>query len=276
MEGDILKEIYFKRILKKQVMNNNDFDLYKQFVKTTFKMRYKGSILGFLWVLLKPFFMFLILFMIFSRVSGSSSGLTSQQYAVYLLSGLIVYTFFNEGMVWGMGSIMERAGLIVKINFRREVVVASSLTMALINFSINLVIVIAVALILNIHITFLGLAYVLLICFTMFLALYGVSFFTSIWLVHVRDLQHIMELVLQLLFYASAVFFPVEMIPENYRFIVYYNPVARFIKAVREALIYGRVTDIKFVLLALVTSLILVIIGSRYFNKHIKKIAEHF
>jgi len=257
-------------------MKGNDLDLYKQFVKTTFKMRYKGSILGFLWVLLKPFFMFLILFMIFSRVSGSTTGLTSQQYAVYLLSGLIVYTFFNEGMIWGMGSIMERAGLIVKINFRREVVVASSLSMALINFSINLGIVIAVALILNIHITLLGFVYILLICFTMFLALYGISFFTSIWLVHVRDLQHIMELVLQLLFYASAVFFPIEMIPENFRFIVYYNPVARFIKAVREALIYGEITDIKFVLLALVTSLILVVVGSTYFNKHIKKIAEHF
>ena len=85
-----------------------------------------------------------------------------------------------------------------------------------------------------------------------------------------------MELVLQLLFYASAVFFPVEMIPENYRFIVYYNPVARFVKAVREALIFGEITDLKFVLLALAASVILVILGRLYFNKHIKKVAEHF
>ena len=239
-------------------------------------MRYKGSILGFLWVLLKPFFMFLILFMIFSHMSSASAGLTSQQYAVYLLSGLIVYTFFNEGMIWGMGSIMERAQLIVKINFKRDVVVASSLSMALINFSINLLIVLAVALILKINITLIGLAYILFIGLTMFLSLYGISFFTSIWLVHVRDLQHIMELVLQLLFYASAVFFPVEMIPENYRFIVYYNPVARFVKAVREALIFGEITDSKFVLLALLSSLVLIILGKIYFNKHIKKVAEHF
>ena len=86
-------------------MNKNDLDLYKQFVKTTFKMRYKGSILGFFWVLLKPFFMFLILFLIFSHTASAVGGLTQQQYAVYLLSGLIVYTFFNEGMIWGMGSI---------------------------------------------------------------------------------------------------------------------------------------------------------------------------
>ncbi len=257
-------------------MNKNDLDLYKQFVKTTFKMRYKGSLLGFFWVLLKPFFMFLILFIIFSHTSSSIGGLTQQQYAVYLLSGLIVYTFFNEGMIWGMGSIMERAQLIVKINFKRDVVVASSLSMALINFSINLLIVLVVALILKINISLVGLAYILFIGFTMFLSLYGVSFFTSIWLVHVRDLQHIMELVLQLLFYASAVFFPVEMIPEQYRFIVYYNPVARFVKAVREALIFGKVTDLKFVLLGLGVSIVLIILGRLYFNKHIKKVAEHF
>jgi len=257
-------------------MNKNDIDLYKQFVKTTFKMRYKGSILGFFWVLLKPFFMFLILFIIFSHTASAVGGLTQQQYAVYLLSGLIVYTFFNEGMIWGMGSIMERAQLIVKINFKRDVVVASSLSMALINFSINLLIVLVVALALKINISLIGLAHILLIGLTMFLALYGISFFTSIWLVHVRDLQHIMELVLQLLFYASAVFFPVEMIPEQYRFIVYYNPIARFVKAVREALIFGKVTDMKFLLLALASSIVLVIVGRLYFNKHIKKIAEHF
>lgn len=257
-------------------MNKNDLDLYKEFVKTTFKMRYKGSILGFFWVLLKPFFMFLILFVIFSHMSQQAAALTPQQYAVYLLSGLIVYTFFNEGIIWGMGSIMERAGLIIKINFKREIVVVSSLTMALINFGINLLIISIVALVLKVHISPIAILYIPLISLTMFLALYGVAFFTSIWLVHVRDLQHIMELLLQLLFYASAVFFPVEMIPVRYRFIVYYNPIARFVKAVREALIYGRVTDIYFVLLCLGLAVILVLLGRLYFNKHIKKIAEHF
>lgn len=257
-------------------MNKNDLDLYKEFVKTTFKMRYKGSILGFFWVLLKPFFMFLILFVIFSHMSQQAAALTPQQYAVYLLSGLIVYTFFNEGIIWGMGSIMGRAGLIIKINFKREIVVVSSLTMALINFGINLLIISIVAIVLKVHISPIAILYIALISLTMFLALYGVAFFTSIWLVHVRDLQHIMELLLQLLFYASAVFFPVEMIPVKYRFIVYYNPIARFVKAVREALIYGRVTDIYFVLLCLGLAVILVLLGRLYFNKHIKKIAEHF
>ena len=257
-------------------MKQNDIDLYKQLVKTIFKMRYKGSILGFLWVLLKPFFMFLILYVIFSATAGAAGGLTSRQYAVYLLSGLIIYTFFNEGFTWGMNSIMDRADLILKINFKRSIVVISALTMALINFMINFCIIAAIGVVLDINYSLNGLLYVLLICIVMFLGMYGISFFTSIWRVYVRDLTHISELVLQLLFYASAVFFPIEMVPENYRFIISYNPLAVFIQAVRNALIYGEITHLNFVLASLVVSIVLVFVGRAYFEKHILKVAEHF
>ena len=258
------------------MFKTNDIDLYKQFVKTIFKMRYKGSFLGFLWVLLKPFFMFLILFIVFSSTSSSAIGLTSKEYAVYLLSGLVIYTFFNEGFVWGMNAIMERSSLIVKINFKREISVISALTMAVINLCINILIIAVIALILGINISPVAIAYIFLICLTMFICLYGISLFTSILLVHVRDLSHIMELVLQLLFYASAVFYPVSMIPENFRFIVKFNPVAVFIQSVREALLYGNVVNLKFVLITLGISIILSIIGKKFFNKNISKIAEYF
>lgn len=276
MENILLKESNIKRVFRKETMNRNDIDLYKQFVKTIFKMRYKGSFLGFLWVLLKPFFMFVILFIVFSSTSGAVSGLSSREYAVYLLSGLIIYTFFNEGITWGMNSIMERASLIVKINFKREIVLISALTMALINFGINLLIIATVALVLNVNISLIGIGYIFVICLAMFLGMYGISFFTSIWMVHVRDLAHISELLLQLLFYASAVFYPVAMIPERYRFIVEYNPVAVYIQSVRNALIYADITHLKFVLGSLIISVLLVLLGRIYFKKNILKIAEYF
>ncbi len=258
------------------MVSKNDIDLYKQFVKTIFKMRYKGSILGFLWVLLKPFFMFVILFVVFSSVSGQVGNLTSRQYAVYLLSGLVVYTFFQEGITWGLNSIMERAGLIVKINFKREIVVISALTMALINFGINLLIIGVIGTVLGVQFSLLSIAYILLIGLVMFLGMYGIAFFMSIWMVYVRDLAHIMELVLQLMFYASAVFFPIELIPEQYQFIVRYNPIALYIQAVREALINNNIMNTKFVFLSLIIAILLIIIGNRYFKKKILKVAEHF
>ncbi len=239
-------------------------------------MRYKGSILGFLWVLLKPFFMFLILYVVFSSVSGEVGNLTSRQYAVYLLSGLVIYTFFQEGIIWGMNSIMERADLILKINFKRDIVVISALTMALINFGINLLIVGVIGLFLGIHFSLLSIAYILLIGLVMFLGLYGIAFFTSIWMVYIRDLTHITELVLQLMFYASAVFFPIELIPEQYRFIVELNPIAIFIQSVREALTNQNIVNLEFVLGSLVVVIVLVIVGNIYFKKKVLKVAEHF
>jgi lipopolysaccharide transport system permease protein len=171
---------------------------------------------------------------------------------------------------------MERASLMVKINFKREIVVISALTMALINFGINLLIISVIGIILGVQITPLGIGFIFLICFTMFLGMYGISFFTSIWLVYIRDLAHISELVLQLMFYASAVFFPITAIPQKYQFIVKYNPIAIFIQAVRDALILGEVNRLKVVLFSLVGSVILVFVGRLYFNKKILKIAEHF
>ena len=218
----------------------------------------------------------MILYVVFSSFSSSIADITPNQYAVYLLSGLIIYTFFNEGITWGLNSIMERSSLIVKINFKREIVVISALTMSLINLFINFFIILVVAIFLGINISLLGVGYILLVCFTMFIGMYGIAFFTSIWMVHLRDLAHISELVLQLMFYASAVFFPVAMIPEKYRFIVEYNPIALFIQSVREALIHGEIVNLKFVLLALVCSILLVFVGRRYFKKNILKIAEYF
>jgi ABC-2 type transport system permease protein len=258
------------------MISKNDIDLYKQFVKTIFKMRYKGSLLGFFWVLLKPFFMFIILYVVFSSVSGQVGNLSSRQYAVYLLSGLVIFTFFQEGITWGMGSIMERADLILKINFKRDIVVISSITMSLINFGINLLIIAVIGTILDIQFTVMGVSYILLIGFVMFLAMYGIAFFTSIWMVYVRDLAHITELGLQLMFYASAVFFPIEMVPERFRFIVEYNPIAIYIQSVREALTYGNIVNLDVVLGSLAVAIILVIVGNIYFKHNVKRVAEHF
>jgi ABC-type polysaccharide/polyol phosphate export permease len=148
--------------------------------------------------------------------------------------------------------------------------------MALINFGINLLIVAVIGTILDIQFSLLGVSYILLIGLVMFLAMYGIAFFTSIWMVYVRDLAHITELGLQLMFYASAVFFPIELIPERFRFIVEYNPIAIYIQSVREALTYGNIINLNFVLGSLVVAILLVIVGNIYFKKNVKRVAEHF
>ena len=96
----------------------NHRDLLFELIRTNFKLRYNNSILGFLWVLMKPFLYFLMLFIVFTAFRG---GEVSAQYGANLLLGIIVYTLVNEGIIFGMHALTDLAGVILKVNFPRPV-----------------------------------------------------------------------------------------------------------------------------------------------------------
>jgi ABC-2 type transport system permease protein len=250
-------------------------DIIKELVRTNFKLKYRGSVLGFIWVLLKPFFLFMIMYLVFSAMSRGVSGLSSKQYAVHLLLGLIIFTFFNEGVTYGMNSILDKSGIILKINFDRKVAVFSSIFLAGINFVINLCIITVVAFVVGVHVTPSSLLYLLLLFSTVLILITGISFFTSIIMVRLRDLLHVTELVMQLLFYASAVFFPAEIVPEKWRFIILYNPLAAIIQAARSAVLFGTVDRPLFISAIFVCAVLIFIFGWIFFNKKVRKIAEY-
>jgi ABC-type polysaccharide/polyol phosphate export permease len=78
------------------------------------------------------------------------------------------------------------------------------------------------------------------------------------------------------MFYASAVFFPVELVPERYRFVVEYNPIAIYIQTVREALTHKNIINLDFILISLAVAIVLVLVGRLYFKHSVKRVAEHF
>jgi ABC-type polysaccharide/polyol phosphate export permease len=106
--------------------------------------------------------------------------------------------------------------------------------------------------------------------------LLAVSLFSSIALIRLRDLSHITELVMRLIFYASTIFMPIEVIPTKWQFIVRYNPVAVYVGSFRSALMYGHITRWKFVIALFVASSIMFAVGIKFFRKNVKKVAEHF
>ncbi|MBN1617984.1 ABC transporter permease [Candidatus Dojkabacteria bacterium] len=255
---------------------NPKFDLYYELVKTNFKMKYRGSVLGFLWVLMKPFLMFCVLFIAFSGMGRQNNGLSSQQYAVYLLTGLVTFYYINDGILLGMNSLLDRAGVILKVNFDRKIAVLSGMTLGLINLLVNFSIVLLMALVFGVHIQIIPFLYVIGIFLSITLFTFSISLFSSILLIRFRDLSHIVDLGMQLLFYASAVFYPIDIIPEKWRFVIYYNPFAIFIDAIRQALVWGNFEHYKYVILVTCFSLIMLVIGIKVFDKNVKKIAEYF
>lgn len=252
------------------------WDLFLELVQTNFKLKYKGSVLGFLWVLLKPFFIFLILFAIFVNIVKGTTTLSSKEFALFLLIGMMFFNYFNEGIIFGMNSLYDKSQIILKVNFNRLIAVASSIALAMINFVINMGIVALVSAFVGVHITISSALYLLVIIFSMTILIFAISLFTSIILIRLKDLTHISELLLQLLFYASAVFIPLEAIPQRYHELILLNPLAVYIQAARSAVMYGTIDRPLFVVFSTVTCLFLCVLGFLFFEKQVKKITEYF
>ena len=128
-----------------RVLNRKNRILLKELTKTDFKLRYQGSVLGYLWALLRPLMMFAILYIVFSKLLRIGSDIP--HYPVYLLCGTTLWSFFTECTTQGIQAIIARSELLRKISFPKYVVVVSSQLTALINLGINLIVVIIFAMI---------------------------------------------------------------------------------------------------------------------------------
>lgn len=183
--------------------------LLRELVVTDFKLRYQGSILGYVWSLLKPLMLFGIMYIVFVHFLRFGAGI--EHFAVSLLLGLVLWTFFTEATSQGMQAIVARGDLIRKISFPKYIIVISGTISALINLGLNLLVVIA-------FMVFDGVDFgwsVLLFPFSVIL-LYvfslGIAFFLAAAYVKYRDISHIWEVFLQGLFYATPILYPLQMV----------------------------------------------------------------
>src|SRR5580693_8462127 len=124
----------FKRIFSKK-----NRALLAELVRTDFKLRYQGSVLGYAWSLLKPLLLFVILYIVFVYFLKIGKGVP--HYPVYLLLGIVLWNFFNEMTSQSLGSIVGRGDLIRKIRIPRWIIVISTSLSAMINFLLNLIVV---------------------------------------------------------------------------------------------------------------------------------------
>jgi len=252
---------------------NNTFDLLKELVKTRFKLRYNNSILGFVWVLLKPLLNFLLLYFIFTAFRSAPQ---DPAYAANLFSGLIIFYFFQEGVIFGMNSLMDMYSVILKVNFPRQIAITSALLMAVINLVINFFVIIIITLVTGFIPNFVGVCYFFFIILIIFGLVYGITQFLSIIFVKVRDLTNVMELFFQLMFWASAIFYNLDDMGGTTGKIIRLNPLAILIDAARKGFIKGQIDHLPTVLTVGVFTVILIFIGHKFFNRNIRKVAEFF
>ena len=255
--------------------------ILKQLVITDFKLRYKGSALGYLWTLLKPLAMFAVMYVVFVRFL--KFGADVPHFAVALLLGTVLWNFFSEVTLNGMSAIVGKGDLMRKLSFPRYVVVLASAISALINLTINLVVV-GVFIVMNgVELEPRALLIIPVIIELFILGL-SVAFLLAAITVKLRDIGYVWELILQVGFYATPIFYPLSLVEKVSPLgakLMMLNPMAQIIQDARYALIapsmptvWSQIANIFIAAMPVVFVLILFVLSSMYFKKRSPYFAE--
>ena len=201
---------------------------------TEFKLKYSGSALGYLWSLIKPLGLFGMLYIVFGHFFKLNGGIA--HYPLYLLLGIVLWTYFADATMLGMQSIVRRATLISKLAFPRIIIPVSVTVSSAITLCVNLV---TIAIFIAVNRIVPGPKWLLLVPLLLelyFVAL-GVGLILSTLYVRFRDVGQIWELALQILFYASPIIYPVSFLPRWFKLVAFLNPFVQIIQDVRSIVV---------------------------------------
>ena len=202
---------------------------------TDFKLRYFGSVLGYLWTLMRPLMLFGVLYFVFTQVF--TLGKDIEHYPVYLLTSIVLFTYFSETTGGGVQCLMARENLLRKMHFPRIAIPISVSLSALFNLGLNLVAVLVFAIASGVEPRLSWLQFPLLVLALTMLAI-GFAMLLSVLYVRFRDIQPIWDVVLQITFYASPVLYVIDMLPDSIeREMMAANPLAVILTQMRHALL---------------------------------------
>ncbi len=213
-------------------------DLVWEMTRGEIKLRDQGTALGFLWTLLHPALMFAVLYGLFSKWVGKDV----DSYMIYLLAGLVLWNFFHKGTAYALGSFRRFRGTVLNYRFPREIVVFASVGAVLWSSLMELCVLMAVVLALGQrpNPAWLFLPVVLLL---ELLLVTGIGLILSVLGVEYQDLERIWEVLMSALFYLTPIFYPMDIISPDKRYLLAVNPLARIIGAFRDCVIAGRAPD---------------------------------
>lgn len=266
--------------LSSNLFSKRNKALLRELVKTEFKLRYQNSVLGYAWSLLKPLGLFGVLYVVFTKIFRFGDAIP--HFPVYLLLGIILWTFFLEATAGALMSIVARGDLIRKISFPKYIIVISGTISALINLLLSLSVVLIFA-------VFNGVDFGPQALFAPFLILelylfsLGVGLTLSALFVNFRDLSHIWDVVMQAAFYAIPIVYPLQFVidaSQTAAKIIMLNPVAQVIQDLRFSLVTeqakrtSNLVQLPFSLIPYFIVIITVTFGAVYFRKRSRFFAE--
>jgi ABC-2 type transport system permease protein len=264
----------------KHIVSKQNRALLAELVRTDFKLRYQGSVLGYAWSLLRPLFLFLILYVVFTKFIRLGDSIP--HYPIYLLLGIVLWQFFADMTNQSLSSIVARGDLIRKIRIPRWMIVLTSSVSALINLGLNLLVV-GVLMAINHVPVAVSIVYLPLALFEIYIFGLGLSLFLSAAYVKYRDLSFIWEVLMQAGFYLTPIIYPLSLITSvTVQKLLLLNPVAQAIQDARNVVVTTETLTIAEVwgtstarLIPVAISFVVLLVGVLYFKKESKYFAEN-
>ncbi|HEY5317452.1 MAG TPA: ABC transporter permease [Solirubrobacteraceae bacterium] len=246
--------------------------LFSQLVRRELRQKYKGSALGVLWYLVNPLVLMGAYTLMFGFVLNVQGASRPRPYPIFLMIGIVVWTFFAQSLLSAAPSLIEQGGLVRKARFPREVIPGSAVMVQLITFAAVLVLLTPITVALCGTLTpalfLLPLLVVLLFAFTL-----GCALIVAVLHAYFRDIAPIIAAALLPWFFITPIFFvastlaPVERHPFLGTLLDWVNPIAPFMLAIRSVLFYGRAPELGQVLYTVVAAVLVLGVGRAVFSR---------
>lgn len=245
-------------------------DLLKNLVIKDLKLKYRNSTLGFLWSLVNPIVMIIVYTFAFKYILQ----IGIENYPLFLLSGIIPWTFFNMAVMGSTDAILSDSSLIKKISFPRPILPISSVVFNFTQFGLALVVFFPAVLFFNVTLTPAMLLYVP-IFLLQFLFTVGIALFLSSVTVFYRDVKHLTEVALMVLFWLTPIIYEMPMIPKAAQRIIKFNPLTAFIGSYHQVIYRSSLPSQDLIVAMLLWTGISLSIGYFVFRTKSARLAEN-
>ncbi|HLC94571.1 MAG TPA: ABC transporter permease [Patescibacteria group bacterium] len=226
--------------------------------------RYKQSVLGYAWVIINPLSQLIVLTFVFSTVLKIPS--LGVPFIIFLAIGLLPWNLFTQSLSTSTGALISHSNLITKIYFPREILIYSAILAKIVDFIFACLIIIFFLFIFKVKVTLMFL-WVPAIFFVQLLFMTGLSLISAAFNLFYRDIQYLLQLMLLLWMYVTPIMYPVELIPDRFRFALSLNPMSVIVNAYRQVILAGKPPNFQSLLIGLITSLIVFLLGFVIFKK---------
>jgi len=229
------------------------------------RVRYKRSVLGFVWALLNPLLMMLVLTVVF----GTLMRFTIPHYSIFLLSMLLPWTFFSQGLAYSVESIVGNGELLKKVRVATLVFPVAAVISNIINFLLSLIPLMLLIVVLRFPLYWTW-VYLPIPMLGLFFFTLGVAFFFATINVYYRDVSHIIQIILSAWFYFSPVIYSLDFIPAKYHWLFRMNPMLYVLNGFRLSIYYGLLPSKPSMAMSLACGFLALMIGFMIFRRYEK------